>query len=549
VHTANTLACDDANACTTADTCNAGACVGAVKNCSDGSDCTADSCDVKSGICAYVLQAACIGKKWQRAIGSAEEDNFYGVVHTQDGGFVAAGHTSGWSAGGTDALLAKVDACGNLMWAKNYGGSKDDLFWGVNTTADGGYIAVGASKSWAGTYVVKTDALGNVQWQNVYGGGGFDFGRRIIQLKDGGYVFITEQYTYSSQVGKTHKATITKVDSAGALVWVHTYGGGDSVDSEGDAPFEIVEMDDGTLMVAGGEESDSYGSDDVWLFRLDKDGKHLASYLYGSGSDDEAAGMTRTSDGGFLLTGHTTGWGAIYSSKDIMLLKIGADMKVQWMSGSAKIGFLRDPICHWLGRRARRGGRAGSNEAPSSILTDPLKRWGGFDDDRGADCFETADGYVVTGRTGSFGISKDTGTKWAASPGEKYNPNVQFDMFYAKVDKAGNLKSMKIYGNAYTQYGFAGDVDTSGGFIFAGQTFGFGSGKSDGFLVKTDGDGDAGGSCDTTELPLSSISKSSCSPKTKIITPQDFGGGYKLPSAFSPATVVTPVSTAVCVCQ
>jgi hypothetical protein len=455
-----------------------------------------------------VLQAACIGKKWQRAIGSAEEDNFYGVVHTKDGGFVAAGHTKGWSAGGIDALLVKVDACGNLLWAKNYGGSKDDLFWGVNTTADGGFIGVGSSKSWPGTYVVKTDAFGNAQWQNVYGGGGWDFGRKIIQLKDGGYAFITEQYSYSSQVGKTHKATITKIDSAGAMVWVHTYGGGDTVDSEGDAPFQIVEMDDGTLMVAGGEESDSYGSDDIWLFRLDKDGKHLVSYLYGSGSDDEAADMIRTSDGGFLMTGHTTGWDAIYHSKDIMLIKISADMKVEWM-----------------------------------------KRWGGFDDDRGAACFETADGYVVTGRTGSFGFSKDTGTKWVASGGQQFNPNLQFDMFYAKVDKKGTLQSMKIYGNAHTQYGFAGDYDTSGGFILAGQTFGFGSGKSDGFLVKIDGDGDSGGSCDTKELALSSIDKASCSAKAKTFKPQDFGGGFKLPSAFSPGTVVTPVSTPVCVCQ
>jgi hypothetical protein len=85
VYAANTDACDDANACTTADTCKAGACAGALKSCSDGSDCTADSCDVKSGTCSYVLQAACIGKGWQRAIGSAEEDNFYAACRTCNG--------------------------------------------------------------------------------------------------------------------------------------------------------------------------------------------------------------------------------------------------------------------------------------------------------------------------------------------------------------------------------------------------------------------------------------------------------------------------------
>src|SRR5206468_2403445 len=49
-HTSNTDPCDDANACTTSDTCAAGACVGGpAPNCSDGNPCTDDSCAPATG--------------------------------------------------------------------------------------------------------------------------------------------------------------------------------------------------------------------------------------------------------------------------------------------------------------------------------------------------------------------------------------------------------------------------------------------------------------------------------------------------------------------
>jgi hypothetical protein len=46
--------CDDGDACTSNDTCLAGACVpGDKKECSDGNDCTADTCDPGTGVCGY----------------------------------------------------------------------------------------------------------------------------------------------------------------------------------------------------------------------------------------------------------------------------------------------------------------------------------------------------------------------------------------------------------------------------------------------------------------------------------------------------------------
>src|SRR5207247_10612160 len=50
VHTNNTSPCRDGSACTTGDTCSAGACVGGPPpNCDDGNVCTTDTCNTATG--------------------------------------------------------------------------------------------------------------------------------------------------------------------------------------------------------------------------------------------------------------------------------------------------------------------------------------------------------------------------------------------------------------------------------------------------------------------------------------------------------------------
>jgi cysteine-rich repeat protein len=58
-HVDNTLACDDGDACTTADTCAAGACVGGPPpDCDDADPCTAESCDAITG-CEHTPIGGC----------------------------------------------------------------------------------------------------------------------------------------------------------------------------------------------------------------------------------------------------------------------------------------------------------------------------------------------------------------------------------------------------------------------------------------------------------------------------------------------------------
>ena len=50
---ADGVSCDDSDACTFADSCSGGACDGIVIDCEDFNDCTADSCDLATGMCVH----------------------------------------------------------------------------------------------------------------------------------------------------------------------------------------------------------------------------------------------------------------------------------------------------------------------------------------------------------------------------------------------------------------------------------------------------------------------------------------------------------------
>jgi TolB-like protein len=125
-----------------------------------------------------------------------------------------------------DAMLMKTDLNGTLQWAKTYGGSQEDIFEVARPTTDGGYIAVGKTKSFgAGDYDVlltKFDANGNVTWTKTYGTNDGDWGSDVKQSADGGYI-ITGSSRNSSSVTQG-SIYLIKTNSSGVITWSTMWG-------------------------------------------------------------------------------------------------------------------------------------------------------------------------------------------------------------------------------------------------------------------------------------------------------------------------------------
>jgi RHS repeat-associated protein len=177
---------------------------------------------------------------------------------TSDGGYIVAGNTSSYGAGGSDAWLIKTDASGNQQWSKTFGGASTDGARSVCQTSDSGYILAGPTASYgAGNYdfrLIKTDASGNQQWSKTFGGTSDDDAKSVCQTSDGGYIVAGNTSSYGAGAGD---AWLIKTDAGGSQQWNHTFGGISSDDAN-----SVCQTSDGGYVFAG------YAVSDMWLVEV-----------------------------------------------------------------------------------------------------------------------------------------------------------------------------------------------------------------------------------------------------------------------------------------
>ena len=103
---------------------------------------------------------------WQKTYGGAGDENL-NIKQASDGGYLAAGYTKSYGAGGSDGWLLKLDNQGQIVWQKTYGGNEDDRFEDVIETADHHYLVVGETKSFGpgdnDLWVLKLNSDGSPQ--------------------------------------------------------------------------------------------------------------------------------------------------------------------------------------------------------------------------------------------------------------------------------------------------------------------------------------------------------------------------------------------------
>lgn len=234
---------------------------------------------------------------WQKNLGGSQSDLGYIAKQTSDGGYYVAGYTlssvsgdvTGTTKGGQDAWVLKLDASGNILWQKLYGGSGTESVYGIQLSSDGGCTLAGFSSSSAsgdvsGTskggndaWVLKLDSTGNIVWEKNYGGADVDIAYTIQETTDGGYVL--GGYTTSSNSGDiagagkgSYDAWVLKLNNTGNLIWEKNFGGAGI-----DYSRILQPTSNGGFIFAGptnssssGDVADaSKGGYDVWVVKID----------------------------------------------------------------------------------------------------------------------------------------------------------------------------------------------------------------------------------------------------------------------------------------
>ena len=311
-----------------------------------------------------------------------------------------------------------------ISYQKEFGGQGIDIAYSVQQTADEGLIIAGRTDSWGSGgidgWLIKTNNEGHEEWNRTYGSEDDDYIRKIEVLSDGGYILTgtTNSFGYGS-----NDIWLFKVDQDGLEEWQFTFGGTDD-----DWGMSVEQtMDDGFIMVG---HTLSYGAGyyDIYMVKTDAFGNEEWHQTFGGTEEDFGYSVLQSSDGGYVVLGFTVSFGS--GNKDVWLIKTDAQGNMQWD-----------------------------------------KTFGGTESEIGFDIKKTTDGgYIITGYTES-------------------NSNGLYDVLLIKTDSNGNEIWSKNIGNGNYESGSSVKQTYDGGFIITGYTFSYGAGLRDIWLIKTDQDG------------------------------------------------------------
>jgi len=242
---------------------------------------------------------------WSETYGGGGFDRFYSVIQTDDGGYVLAGMTNSSGAGDYDMWLMRVNANGEEIWSRTYGGEQEEGCYEAIRTADGGFALAGHTHSFGeggrDWYLIKTDEDGNELWTQTFGGEQAETCYGIVQIDDGGFALTGVTISFGNGANDYY---LVRTDNEGNEQWSNTYGG------EGnDYCLDIVNMADGGFALSGSGVSFGQGGHDFSLVRTDENGEEIWAQTYGEGGHEIDPYLVQFPDGGFALAGETNSIG------------------------------------------------------------------------------------------------------------------------------------------------------------------------------------------------------------------------------------------------
>lgn len=268
---------------------------------------------------------------WLRSYEGETYGAFYDIAWVDESHVIVTGTTFHSQSATTrgDVLVAKLTLAGDIVWEMTYGSDSMDQGLYLEKTPDGGYMILGETDSMGAgkrdLYLLRIDADGELLWDKTFGGTGTEWAKDLIALEDGDFLLLGESNSYNDDFD----VLVIRIDADGNEVWSRTLDTGAS-----ESGTAVLEAANGDLLVMAvisypGDSSGMYR--DTRLYRLDREGDVLWNTLYRG--DDKQAGdaMAWTSDGDIVIAGLSESLSFSAALYDFWLARVDADTgELQW---------------------------------------------------------------------------------------------------------------------------------------------------------------------------------------------------------------------------
>ena len=259
-------------------------------------------------------------------------------------------------------------------------------------------------------------------FQKTYGGTAEEYSYAFQITQDGGFIVAGRTFSFGTGGWEGY---LLRLDGIGDTVWVRTYG-----NILYDEIQDVDTTSDGGFILTGHTATNDWAGD-VSLIKTDASGNIMWTQIYGGaiGLSDKGYSVRQTTDGGYVISGTTETYGA--GGDDVYVIKTNSSGIILW---------------------TRTIGTSGTTEAGREIQ-------------------QTSDGgYIVAGYTDGLGAGF-------------------YDVYLIKLDNTGVVTWSKTYGGSSYDFVYTVQQTSDNGYILGGTTDSYGAGSWDSYLLKTDVNG------------------------------------------------------------
>ncbi|GAA4450155.1 lipoprotein [Nibrella saemangeumensis] len=461
-----------------------------------------------------------VDKIWDKTYGGSGNDDTKIVIPTQDGGFLLGGNSNSSASGNktnsnygdTDYWIIRLNANGDKLWDRTFGGIAKDELVSVTTTSDGGFLLAGNSTSSASGnksapnyggndyWLVKINANGDKVWDKSYGGNNTDWLYFLIATPDGSFLIGGDSISPTS--GNKSALPyggwdywVVKINGNGDKLWDKSYGG-----SQPDgAPKASISPDGGILLcgyayspVSGNKSAPNYGNYDIWLVKITTSGDKLWDKSYGGSDNEDYRTLISTQDGGFLLGGHSLSPASgnkstpNYGDNDFWVVKINGNGDKLW---DKTFGGSNRELLESIVATPDGGFLLGGHSLSPASGNKTILSYGGSDywvvkiNNDGDKIWEKAYGgsgddwyyFMIATKDGGFLLGGDSSSMLSGNKTVSTYGN--YDMWVVKINDNGDKIWDKTYGGVASD-GYPLVTSTlDGGYLLWGYTYSAASGN------------------------------------------------------------------------